>query len=276
MSPDQQVRGKIIAITGAARGIGLASAKALAAAGAWVAIGDLDLELAERAAASVGGDTIGLALDVTDGSSFERFLDETEARLGPIDVLVNNAGIMPLGAFLDEPDTVTRRIVEVNLHGVITGMKLAAPRFVARGHGQIINVASAVGRVALAHAATYSATKYALIGLTQATRSELRSSGVEVCVIVPMIVNTDLGAGLSKVRGQRTVAATEVADAIVATVRKPRFETWVPRSGQRLYRLMSLLPEGWSSALSRAVGAADVLATADPAARSGYENSVRR
>ncbi|WP_222853311.1 SDR family oxidoreductase [Fodinicola acaciae] len=261
----------VVAITGGARGIGLATARTLLATGAKVAIGDLDS--AASAADELG--CFGTDLDVTDRASFARFLDETERELGPIDALVNNAGIMPLGTFADEDDDLTHRIVDVNLHGVILGMKLAIARMVPRGRGHIVNVSSGVGRVALAGAATYSATKHAIIGLSEATRAELRGTGVDVSVMVPMIVNTELGSGLSTVRGARTVEAADVAAAIAGVLRKPRFETWIPRSGRLLYRMAVLLPRPLAEALGRGTGAADVLATADTAARDAYEKRAR-
>jgi len=138
--------GKVIAITGAARGIGLATARACADRGMKVAIGDLDLGEAQRAAESVPN-AVALALDVTDRQSFEAYLDAAEAQLGPLDALVNNAGIMQLGAFAEEDEATAIRQVDVNVHGVLHGMKLALPRFQARGGGHLINVASTAGKV---------------------------------------------------------------------------------------------------------------------------------
>src|SRR5215203_1783853 len=102
------VNGRVIAITGGARGIGRATAEALVGEGAKVAIGDLDVELAEQTASDIGSGTIALELDVTRRESFENYLDQVEERLGSLDVLVNNAGIMPLGKFVDEPDEIGR------------------------------------------------------------------------------------------------------------------------------------------------------------------------
>ena len=143
------VRDKNVAITGGARGIGRATAAAFATAGAKVAIGDLDVELAETAAIDIGNATgaqvVGLPLDVTRQPSFEQFVDDAEAALGPIDVLINNAGIMPTGLFIDEEPSATDQIIDINLRGVITGSRLAARRFADRGGGVIINVASLAG-----------------------------------------------------------------------------------------------------------------------------------
>ncbi|MFJ2667485.1 SDR family oxidoreductase [Nocardia fluminea] len=268
--------GKVVAITGGARGIGYATAVALAGKGASVALGDLDGAEAQAAAGRLGVPAYGGQLDVGNRASFQNFISEVEQRLGPIDVLINNAGIMPLGRILLEEDGLTRKIIDINLHGPIIGTKLVAPMMAVRGGGHIINVSSAVGRVALAGAATYSASKYGLIGFTEAARAELRDSNIEVSCIVPMIVNTQLGAGLSTVRGQRTVEATDVADAIVRVIAKPRFETWVPFTGRLLYMLMSLIPHSWANAISRSVGAAHVLDHPDRGERGSYESTVRR
>src|SRR3981189_3582284 len=121
--------GQVVAITGGARGIGRATAAALLTQGARVAIGDIEASLAERTADELGAGTIGLALDVTDRASFANFLDEVETRLGPLDVLINNGGIMPIGPFVDETDATAVRMVDINLHGVLTGSKLALERF---------------------------------------------------------------------------------------------------------------------------------------------------
>lgn len=115
---------RVVAITGGARGIGLATAKAVLAEGAKIALGDLDTELAEKQAVELGGDpaVVGLPLDVSDPASFAAFLDDVEARLGRLDVLVNNAGIMPTGPFVDESPTMTRRMIDVNVYGCSTGL----------------------------------------------------------------------------------------------------------------------------------------------------------
>src|SRR5947209_10116014 len=117
----RSLAGQVVAITGGARGIGRATAAALIAQGARVAIGDIEEPLAERAAQELGAGTIGLALDVTDRASFSAFLDEVEGRLGPLDVLINNAGLMPIGSFVAEAASIAIRMADINLHGVIYG-----------------------------------------------------------------------------------------------------------------------------------------------------------
>ena len=152
----RSLNGKVVAITGGARGIGKATATALVRNGCRVAIGDLELELAEQTAAGLGGGTIALPLDVTDRGSFAKFLDETERQLGPVDVVINNAGIMPVTALVDESDASIKRQLDINIYGVIVGTQLGIERMRPRGGGHIVNIASQAGKTALPGIATYS------------------------------------------------------------------------------------------------------------------------
>ena len=131
----RSLHGKVAVVTGGGRGIGKALALALAREGCRVGIGDVDAASAETAAAELGGDAVGLPLDVTDRPGFTAFLDEVESRLGPIDVLVNNAGIMPVGPLDQEDDAAAIRLLEINLHAVIHGTKEAMRRMKPRGTG---------------------------------------------------------------------------------------------------------------------------------------------
>jgi len=264
------LNGKVIAITGAARGIGLATARACAARGMKVAIGDLDLAEAQRAAESVPG-AIALALDVTDRQSVDAYIDATEAQLGPVDVLVNNAGIMQLGSFLEEDDATAIRQVDINVHGVLHGMKAVLPRFKARGTGHLINIASMAGKTGVPGGATYSGTKFFVYGVSEALRGELRGTAIEVSVVMPVPVNTELAAGLERGRGSTFVEPEDVAAEIVATLEHPRFDVAVPRSIGRLVHVSGVLPRGPREALARAFKADKILAEADLGARRDYE-----
>jgi NADP-dependent 3-hydroxy acid dehydrogenase YdfG len=264
------LNGKVIAITGAARGIGLATARACAARGMKVAIGDLDLAEAQRAAESVPG-AIALALDVTDRQSFEAYIDATEAQLGPVDVLVNNAGIMQLGSFLEEDEATAIRQVDINVHGVLHGMKSVLPRFKTRGTGHLINIASMAGKTGVPGGATYSGTKFFVYGVSEALRGELRGTAIEVSVVMPVPVNTELAAGLERGRGSTFVEPEDVAAEIVATLEHPRFDVPVPRSIGRLVHVTGVLPRGAREALGRAFKADKILAEADLSARRNYE-----
>src|ERR1700716_958867 len=209
--------GEPAAITGAARGIGRATAEAFLSKGMRVAIGDVDLAAAQKTAAELGPSTVALPLDVTDRGSFAAFLDSAEEQLGPLDVLVNNAGIMQLGRFIDEDDLTATRMVDINIHGVIFGMKLALDRMIPRDRGHIVNISSQAGKYGAPGGATYSATKHAVVGLTEAVRGELRlmSANVQLSYVMPYVVNTALGSGLGQARGLHKLEPSEVADAIV-------------------------------------------------------------
>jgi len=206
------------------------------------------------------------------------FLDEAEQQLGPIDVLVNNAGIMPVGRFLDEDDLAARRMIDINVHGVILGTKLALERMIPRGRGHIVNIASQAGKFGIAGGATYSATKHAVVGLTEAVRGEMRLMGVPVQLsyVMPSVVKTELGSGLGQVRGLSELEPSEVAEAIVDALRFGTVEVWVPKRSRRTSQLVTLLPRRLSEGLGRAMKADRVLADADAGLRRGYELRAAR
>jgi len=266
----RQLGDKVVAITGAARGIGKATAAALVAKGCRVAIGDLDLDLAEKTAAELGGGTVALQLDVTDRSSFEHFLDEAERQLGPVDAVVNNAGIMPVTPFAEEGEDSIRRQIEINFIGVATGTQLAIRRLRPRGSGYIVNIASQAGKAGVPGIATYSGTKHAVIGLSEAVRAELRDTGIEVLCVMPTVVNTELTSGVGQ-KWVKPVEAADVANEIVEAMEVPRFDVFVPRSNGILYKVLSPLPRSWREALGRAMGVDKLMIEVDHSARRAYE-----
>jgi short-subunit dehydrogenase len=267
----RSLTGKVVAITGGGRGIGRAIAQALAREGARVAVCDLDSEAAEQTAAALGEPAIGLAVDVTDHSALVAFLDEVEQRLGPLDVLVNNAGIMAVTPLVEESADSIARQLDLNLRAVIHGTQEAMRRMVPRRTGHIVNVASVAGRVAAPHIATYAATKHAVIGLSEAVRLELRGTGVDVSVVMPYFVRTELATGMADARGQSFVTPEAVASEVVSALRERRFEVVVPRSTGRLIWMASVLPRSAREALRRALKADEVALNADRSARAGYE-----
>ncbi|MEU1193313.1 SDR family oxidoreductase [Streptomyces sp. NPDC005859] len=274
----QPLTGKVIAVTGAGRGIGRAVAARLAAAGAAVAIGDLDAEVAVEAAGAIGahpgGQLLGLSLDVTDTPSFEGFLRTVETRLGPVDVLINNAGIMWVGPFEEEPEEAALRQFDVNVHGVLRGMKLVIPQMRKRGHGHVVNIASAASKVAPAGEATYAATKHAVHGYSTAVRAELRGTGVHVSLVMPGVVETELAVGTAAGRTPR-LTADQVADAVLDVVLRPRFEVFVPRQIAALTRLAALLPGRARDALHHLLVPNQLAALSDRSVRAAYEQRTR-
>jgi NADP-dependent 3-hydroxy acid dehydrogenase YdfG len=272
----RSLQGKVVAITGGARGIGKATARAVAREGATVAIGDLDEPLAQTVAEELETGAVGLRLDVTQRDSFARFVDQVSERVGPLDVLINNAGIMPIGPFVDEDDATARRMIDINIHGVIYGMKLAIPTMRERGSGHIVNMASQAGKAGLPGGATYCATKHAVVGLSEAVRAELRGSGVEVSVVMPAVVDTELGKGLPDVRGVKKVPPEEVADAIVKALKFPKFDVWVPASSAAIDKLIHPLPRRAREAIARFMNMDRVLGDPDRAQRAAYEQRAAR
>jgi NADP-dependent 3-hydroxy acid dehydrogenase YdfG len=264
--------GQVAAVTGAARGIGRATAQAFLREGMKVAIGDLDLATAERTAAELGHGTIALPLNVTERASVKEFLDEVEAQLGPVDVLVNNAGIMQVGHRIwEEDDATTQRMIDINVNGVMFGVKEIVPRMLQRGRGHVVNVASTAGKGGFPGGGTYCGTKHYVVGLSEALRAELRGTGIEVSCVMPVVVNTELASGLQETRGVKHVQPEDVANEIVSALQEARFDVFVPRSVAGITKVMNLLPRGGREAMSRALKADQVLAQVDAGQRAAYE-----
>jgi NADP-dependent 3-hydroxy acid dehydrogenase YdfG len=262
---------QVAAVTGAARGIGKATAEAFIRQGMKVAIGDLDLAEAQRTADQLGAGTIALELNVTDRASVEAFLDAVEEQLGPVDVLVNNAGIMALGPFEGEDDATAQRQIDINVNGVLYGMKAVLPRFRSRGRGHLVNVASTAGKAGFPGGATYCGTKHFVVGVSEAVRAELRDTAIEVSCVMPGVVNTELATGLQEARGVKNINPEDVAAEIVDALKVPRFDVYVPRSIGPINKVMGILPRSGREAVARALKADKVLAEADPNARKQYE-----
>jgi NAD(P)-dependent dehydrogenase (short-subunit alcohol dehydrogenase family) len=273
--------GKVVAITGGARGIGRCTAEAFLARGAKVVIGDVDAELVEKTAAELGAaagaQIAGLRLDVTDRASFAAFLDRTEELFGPLDVLVNNAGIMPTGLYADETDAMTDRMVDINVHGVLTGSKLAAQRFRARGEGHLVNVASLAGVNPAAALATYCGTKHFVLGFTESLHRELAGYGVGVTAVLPGVVRTELSAG-AKVpgwaEGISTVDPEDIAATIVSVVGTTRMRAVSPKVLGATLKVSAMLSERGRLRFERLTKFDQAFTQADPATRAKYHERI--
>jgi NAD(P)-dependent dehydrogenase (short-subunit alcohol dehydrogenase family) len=272
----QNLNGKVAIVTGGARGIGLATATALAQAGAAVAIGDVD-EAALAAAAETSGAKFHGRLDVTDPEGYRAFVDEVEAALGPIDVLVNNAGIMPTGHVHEESEGVARRMFEINVFGVITGTKRALETMLPRRSGHIINVASLAGVSAGAGVATYCGSKHAVVGFTDSARFEYAGSGVEFTTVLPAFVNTDLTAGTHGLKLIKNVEPEDVAGRVINALERPRARVYAPKLGGVITNVQKFLPRSAIDRLTSALGADSVfLEDVDHEKRNAYEERARR
>jgi len=267
--------GRTVAITGAARGIGFATARAAANAGAQVVIGDLDTAALAAAAEQIGR-AHPVFLDVTSRESFAAFLDTAAQHSdGNLDVLINNAGIQHVGALVDATEADVHRQIEVNVGGTLTGLQLALARMVPRGRGHIINVSSAAGRTTLAHDGVYSATKAAIIALSEAADAETSGQGVQVSVILPGLVDTDMAAGAYQPPWLRMIAPEAVAAAILGVITRPRFQVWAPASTGWLYHAAAVLPRSARDTLMRMLRIDRTLIDVDWVVRADYEDRAR-
>jgi short-subunit dehydrogenase len=272
------IRGKTVVITGAARGIGYATAQALLARGARVVIGDRDIDVLENAVAGISslGSVSGHPLDVTDKESFAAFLDKARADGdGHIDVLINNAGVMPVGHFLDQPAQAIRSSIEVNIYGVLTGCQLVLPEMVKRRSGHIVNIASMAGIVAVPGQIVYAGTKFAVVGLSSAMADEFAPHGVNVTAVLPTFTNTELIAGTSPSAAQKPVEPAEIAAAIVKVLDKPKSVASVPSWGRSFAALTTLLPDRGRRWLNKKMGNDTVFLDLDTSARRSYEDRAQ-
>lgn len=269
MSDKRTLTGQVVAITGGARGIGREVAAQFAAVGAQVAIGDIRLDDVQATGTQLG--VLGCHLDVTDPESVGAFLAEVNHELGPIDIFVNNAGLMWAGPFEQEPHSAARAQIDVNLLGVIYATKAAAPAMVARGRGHLITVASAGSILPLPGEATYAATKHGVLGYLKAVRAELRGTGVLVTAIMPVVVNTVMAVGTSSGAARRLTPA-EVARNVVKAAARPRFEVTIPGFIGPGVKVVNLLPTPIRDRIFAAL-VPDQLTQTDADARRDYEAS---
>jgi short-subunit dehydrogenase len=261
-------------ITGAARGIGRQLAQDLIAEGYRVVIGDLDLAVTTATATELGPDATAVRIDVTDAALVAEVIERVESELGPIDVWINNAGIMPTGAFAEQAADVQQRIFAINYAAMVTATSLIVPRMVARGRGTIVNMASATGLKPLAGVAVYSGTKAAVIAFSDALRRELRTTGVRVTVVMPNLVTTAMGAGITPPGLTGAVTAADVSKATVRAIRRRRFWVVVPRGLSPVLRLSKLLPFTWQDWIDDRAGSDNIGLGGDPSARAAYANEV--
>ncbi|MFJ1458644.1 SDR family oxidoreductase [Nocardia sp. N2S4-5] len=270
-----KIRGKVVVITGGARGIGLATATRLQSLGAKIAIGDVDETAVKESGAAKDFDHYG-RLDVTDQQSFSTFLDEVERQLGPIDVLINNAGIMPTGKLVDEPDALTRRILDINVYGVVLGSKLALARMLPRRSGHVVNIASLAGESHIPGLATYNATKHAVLGFTDTLREEYRGTGVSFSSVLPTLTKTELGSGVTPPKLLRPAEPEEIANAIAKLLVTPKAKVRVTAVAGTIAQVFGLLPQSVGDALGRALGSQHAfLDEVDSSERKAYEERVR-
>jgi len=182
---------KTVLISGASSGIGEATVRELAAKGARLFIGARRTDRLDALAAELGTNVAWQVLDVTDAASFAAFADAAEARFGRVDVLINNAGVMPLSPLAALKQDEWTRMIDVNVHGIAAVL----PRFIAQKAGHVVNVASIAAHFVMPSAAVYCATKYAVWAITEGLRQE--HDDIRTTIISPGVVATELGNDIS-------------------------------------------------------------------------------
>jgi NADP-dependent 3-hydroxy acid dehydrogenase YdfG len=271
---DVELNGRVVAITGAARGIGLATAKHLVDAGAKVVLGDVDERAVQSAAAQLGNATIARAVDVRDEDAFREFLEAAVSQFGALDVLVNNAGIMPVGPFLDESVEDARRMFDVNVHGVLIGMKLAVPLIAHRPGARIVNIASYAGKLAVPGEVSYAGTKAAVIAISAGARWELEPKGIGVTAVMPTFTNTELIAGTAPVKRVVPIEPDDVALAILDSIRTGQDEVYVPKSLKPVGAVFNLLPRRLRQRLYHRIGLDQAFIQVDRNQRKVYSDRI--
>lgn len=247
-----ELRGAVVALTGASAGIGRASALAFARAGSRLALGARRVDRLEALATEIralGVEVIVMAIDVAKAADVRRFVEAAVEAFGRLDVMVNNAGAGVRGRVEETPVEDYRRLMEVNFLGTVHGCQAALPVMRRQGRGVIINVSSIVGHRSLAGGAAYAATKAAQVSLTESLRLELRGTSIAACTVHPVATETefaDVAARASGGRKGRPVgprqSADAVARAIVACARRPRPEVYPYRLSRAVVWLNALAP----------------------------------
>jgi len=200
---------RVALVTGAAQGIGRAIATALAEDGRRVIVGDLRTDAAGEAAAAIGG--LAVALDVTDSASVAAAVERAEAELGPIEVLVNNAGWDELKPFLDTDEAFWDRVIDVNFKGALRTTRALLPGMIERGFGRIVNIGSDAGRVGSSLESVYSGAKGGVIAFTKTIAREAARAGVTANVVCPGPTRTPLLEGMAEQGGEKLVTSLERA-----------------------------------------------------------------
>jgi len=230
-----ELKGRVAAVTGASSGIGEATALALAEAGAAVAVGARRTDRLEglvKRIEDAGGRAAAIAVDVSDEAQARAFVEGAHEQLGGLDILVNNAGVMLLGPVEGAPTDDWRRMVDVNVLGLLYCTHAALPLMRESGGGHIVNVSSVAGRTANAGSAVYNFTKFGVGGFSEGLRQEALHSGIRVTIIEPGFVDTELqghnenpavNQAIDKMKEQigKVLTADDIARGVLYAVSQP-------------------------------------------------------
>ena len=274
---DNRLQGRVAFVTGAGSGIGAATAKRLAEAGAAVFVTDVDAASAERTAAEIraaGGRSQAAEHDVTDEAQWERVVGLCVREFGGLNVLVNNAGIQRTGEFSGQSLDTKHREMAINVGGIINGMHFALPGMLERNRGHIVNLSSMAGKMTVPGAAVYTASKFAVATLSRTVRAEIAHTGVTITTILPSAVETELAAGLD-LRGVPKATPEEIAVEIVASCQHGKPEVTLPKWLFPVGTIEQALPEKLGNWVKRTVGAQKRISADTPQSRKYQERLSR-
>jgi short-subunit dehydrogenase len=244
----RELTGKRIILTGASGGIGRATAEALAKAGARVVLASRNAEALKQLAGALGGNAVAVPADITKPEDREGLVRAAVEQLGGVDVLINNAGVGSWGHFATSTPEIMRQVMEVNFFGPIELTRVAMPHLMQGDQPVVVNVTSMCGRKGMPAWPEYSASKFALVGMSEAWRGEFARFDVEVITVVPGMTDsgfqkhwlrTDGKADLKFEEGMRP---EEVAVGILDAIRKNRREVVLGREARRLLRFNRFFP----------------------------------
>lgn len=257
----REIRGKRALITGAARGIGRTLALRLADEGAEILLVDLDEEALAEAAGAVrgrGATAHGYRADVTDADAVRALRERVHAEAGPLDVLVNNAGVVFGGPFLDVALERHRKTYEVNTLGLVTVTHVFLPDLISRPEAHLVNLSSASGFIGLPYGSTYASSKWSVTGFSESIRLELALLGhrhVGVTTVCPSYVDTGLFEGARPPLTTGMVTPERLAELVVRAIKKRRSQVLVPWLVKVTPLLRGILPRPLFDTISRAMGA---------------------
>jgi short-subunit dehydrogenase len=246
-------------ITGASSGIGEALAQQLAPLGARLILTARSEDKLKALADALPGGAVVVSADITRETDRQHLLDRAVEELGGLDVLVNNAGIASWAHFADSTEEIMRQVMEVNFFAPAELIRKAIPILTAGVQPAVVNVASMCGRRAMPAWSEYSASKYALCGLTEALRGELARFDIDILLIVPGLTKSEFSqhflksAGRAKIEYDKGMPPEKVAAAIVKALRKNKTETWIGRDTQWMLRVNRWLPRLVDYLLARKV-----------------------
>jgi NAD(P)-dependent dehydrogenase (short-subunit alcohol dehydrogenase family) len=241
----RELRGKVAVITGGASGIGRAMAERFAAEGMRLVLADVEAASLARAAAELekdGAEVIGVETDVRHRQALEQLAERALERFGRVHVVCNNAGVAPMGSILGAGSADWQWVLDVNLMGVVHGLDVFAPLLIEQGEGHIVNTASASGLAPTPGLGAYTASKYAVVGLSETLYIELRDTGVGLSLLCPGLVSTrilssernrpddggpadygELQRGAQAAMLEAGAPPARIAEAVLQAIREERF-----------------------------------------------------